>query len=48
MVDCKKPIRFFNTQREAEKSKRKFKKYKPTKFCQWVVQGNTLVRIAKR
>lgn len=48
MVKCKKATRFFNTEREAEKAKRKFKKYKSTKSCRWVIQGNTLVKIAKR
>jgi len=40
-------IRLFNTEREAEKAKRKFKKYKSTKNYRWVVQGNSLVRIRK-
>ena len=48
MVGCKAKTRFFNTEREAEKAKRKFKKYDSTKSCRWVVQGNALVRIAKR
>jgi len=40
--------RHFNTERQAEQAKRKFKKYKPTKRYRWTVQGNALVRIAKR
>jgi len=48
MVSYKGKVRFFNTEREAEKAKRKFKKYKSTKSYRWVVQGNTLVKIAKR
>ncbi len=40
--------KYFKTEREAEKSKRKYKKYKSTKNFKWVVQGNALVRIAKR
>jgi hypothetical protein len=42
------PIIYFNTEREAENSKRKFKKYKSTKKYRWVVQGNALVRILKK
>jgi len=40
--------RFFNTEREAERAKRKFKKYKSSKKYKWAVQGNALVRIVKR
>jgi len=39
---------WFDTKREAEKSKRKYKKYKPTKYFIWTVQGNALVRIPRR
>jgi hypothetical protein len=41
-------IIYFNTEKEAERAKRKFKKYNSTKRYKWVVQGNTLVRILKR
>ncbi len=41
-------IKHFKTQREAEKSKRKYKKYKNGKTYKWVVQGNSLVKIRKR
>jgi hypothetical protein len=37
----------FNTERQAERAKRKYKKYKPTKNNKWTVQGNCLVRIKK-
>ena len=40
-------IRYFNTERQAEKAKRRFKKYKSTKNHEWTVQGNCLVRIRK-
>ena len=40
--------RFFNTERQAEQAKKKFSKYKPTKNYRWVVQGNALVKIAKK
>lgn len=40
--------RFFDTERQAELAKRKFKKYKPSKNFRWVVQGNALVKIRKR
>ena len=43
-----KTIKYFNTEREAEKAKRKFKKYKSTKNNKWTVQGNSLVRIKKK
>lgn len=38
---------YFNTEREAETSLRKYKKYKPTSNYRWVVQGNALVRIPR-
>ena len=38
-------IRYFDTEREAEKAKRKFAKYKTTPRYRWTVQGNSLVRI---
>jgi hypothetical protein len=41
-------VRYFNTERQAEKAKSKFKKYKSTKNFRWVVQGNSLVKIRKR
>ena len=41
-------IVYFNTERQAEQAKRKYKKYQPTKRFRWVVQGNSLVRILKR
>lgn len=40
--------RFFNTERQAESAKRKFKKYKSTKNHKWTVQGNSLIRINKK
>jgi len=43
-----KNTKCFNTEREAEKNKRKFKKYKSTKTHKWTVQGNCLVRIRKK
>lgn len=43
-----KRVRHFNTERDAEKAKRKFKKYRSTKYFKWTVQGNSLVRIPKR
>jgi len=43
-----KNVVHFDTERKAEIAKRKFKKYKPTKCYRWTVQGNSLVRIAKR
>jgi len=39
---------WFDTEREAEKAKRKFKKYKSTKRHRWVIQGNALQRILIR
>ena len=39
---------YTDTEREAEKLKGKFKKYKDTKNYKWTVQGNALIRIAKR
>ena len=41
-------VKHYNTEREAEKAKRKFKKYKDTKNYKWKVQGNSLVRIRKK
>tara|TARA_R100001530_G_C4208609_1_gene126756 strand:+ start:369 stop:524 length:156 start_codon:yes stop_codon:yes gene_type:complete len=41
-------MRFFNTERDAEKAKRKFKKYKATKNYKWAVQGNALVRVRRK
>ena len=43
-----KNIRYFDTERQAEQAKRKFKKYKSTKKNEWAVQGNSLVKIRKR
>jgi len=40
-------IIYFKTERKAEQSKRKYKKYKNTKNYKWTVQGNALVRIRK-
>ena len=40
-------IKFFDTERQAERAKRRFKKYKTTKNYQWTIQGNSLVRIRK-
>jgi len=42
------PLRYFDTEREAEQAKRKFKKYKSTKNYTWQVQGNALVRVRRR
>ena len=43
-----KKTKCFDTERKAEKAKKKFKKYKATKRHKWTVQGNCLVRIARR
>lgn len=42
-----KTIKYFDTERDAEKSKRKYKKYSNTKNFVWTVQGNALVRIPR-
>jgi len=41
-------IVYFKTERDAEKSRRKYKKYNATRNYKWVVQGNALVRISRR
>ena len=41
-------IVYFDTERKAEQAKRKYKKYKSTRNWRWVVQGNSLVKIAKK
>jgi len=38
----------YNTERIAERARKKFKKYASTKKWRWVVQGNSLVKILKR
>lgn len=40
--------RFFNTERQAEIAKKKYKKYKDTRNYKWTIQGNCLVRIPKQ
>ena len=44
----KTEIVYFDTEKEAEKAKRKYKKYNNTKTHKWVVQGNALVKIKKK
>ncbi len=41
-------IVYFDTERDAERSRRKYKKYKATRDYKWVVQGNSLVRVFRR
>ncbi len=43
-----KNIKCFGTEREAEKNKNKYKKYKTTKNHKWTVQGNCLVKIRRK
>ena len=38
-------VKFFNTERQADKAK---KKLKGTKRLKWVVQGNALVKIPRK
>ena len=43
-----KRIRYFNAEKQAEKAKRKYSKYKSTKNYKWTIQGNTLTRIRRK
>lgn len=43
-----KTVRHFDTERQAERAKRKYQKYKSTKNYSWSVQGNSLVRVKRR
>lgn len=43
-----KNVTHFDTEKQAERAKRRFKKYKGNKSFKWVVQGNSLVKIPRR